>query len=35
MSQSLPYSGFKWLKQNQIDKFNVNSSGKNSSIGYI
>ena len=34
MSQYLPYSGFKWLKQKEIDRFNVNSIECNS-IGYI
>ena len=28
-------SGFKWFKQNEIDKFCLNSIGENSSIGYI
>ena len=32
---SLPYSGFKRLNQKQIDQFDVNSIGENSSIGYI
>ena len=35
MSQYLPYSGFKWLNQKEINRFDVNSIGKNSSIGYI
>ena len=35
MSQYLPYSGFKWLNQKEINRFEVNSVGKNSSIGYI
>ena len=35
MSQYLPYSGFKWLNQKEIDRFNVESIGENSSIGYI
>ena len=35
ISQYLPYSGFKWFKQNEIDKFCLNSIGENSSIGYI
>ena len=35
MSKYLPYNGFKWLKQNEIDKFDVNSTSENSSIGYI
>ena len=25
MSQYLPYGGFKWLNQKEIDKFDVNS----------
>ena len=35
MSQYLPYSGFKWLRQNEIDKFCLNSIGGKSSIDYI
>ena len=35
MSQYLPYSEFKCLKQNKINKFCLNSIGENSSIGYI
>ena len=35
MSQYTPYGGFKWLNEKEIDKFDVNSIGKNSSIGYI
>ena len=35
MSQFLLYSGFKWLNQKEINRFDVNSIGKNSSIGYI
>ena len=35
MSQYLPYSGFKWLNQKEIYRFNVNSIEENSSIGYI
>ena len=40
MSQYLPYSGFKWLNQKEIDKFDVNLIGCNiieeiSSDGYI
>ena len=31
MSQYLPYSGFKWLYQKEIDTFDVNSIGGNSS----
>ena len=34
MSQYLPYSKFKWLNQKEIDKFDVNSIGENSSNGY-
>ena len=29
VSQCLPYSEFKWLNQNEIDKFDVNSIEKN------
>ena len=35
MSQYLPYSEFKWLNKKQIDRFDVYSTGENSSIGYI
>ena len=35
MSQYFPQSGFKWLNQKEIDKFHVNSIGKNSSVGSI
>ena len=35
MSQYLPYSGFQWLNKKEIDKFDVNSIGENSSNGYI
>ena len=35
MSQCLPHSGFKWLNKKEIDRFDVNSFGNNSSIGYI
>ena len=35
MSQWSPYGGFKWLNQNETDKFDVNSIGENSSIGYV
>ena len=31
MSQYLPYSGFKWLSQKEIDKFDVHSIAENSS----
>ena len=35
MSRYLPYSGFKWLNQKEIDRFNVESIEENSSIDYI
>ena len=35
MSQYLQYSGFKWLNQKEIDRFDVNSLEENSSIDYI
>ena len=35
MIQYLPYSGFKCLSQKEIEKFDVNSIGENSSAGYI
>ena len=35
MSQYLPYSEFKWLNKKEIDRFDVDSVGENSSIGYI
>ena len=35
MSQYLPYSEFKWLNKNGIHRFDVDSIGENSSIGYI
>ena len=35
MSQCLPYSGFEWLNQKDIDRFDVDSIGEYSSIGYI
>ena len=35
VSQYLPYSGFKWLNQKKIDKFDVNAIAENSSDGYI
>ena len=35
MSQYLPYAGFKWLNRKEIDKFDVNSIGGNSSDGYM
>ena len=34
MIQCLPYSGLKWLNQNEINKFCLNSIGENSSIEY-
>ena len=35
MGQYLPYSGFKWLNQKDINDFFFNSISENSSIGYI
>ena len=35
MCQYLPYNGFKWLNQKEIDRFDVSSIEENSSIGYI
>ena len=35
MCQYLLYSGFKWLNQKEIDRFDANSIDENSSIGYI
>ena len=35
MNQYLPYDGFKWLNQNEIHKFDVNSVGENRSERYI
>ena len=35
MCQYLPNSGFKWLNQKEIDRFDVNSIEENSFIGYI
>ena len=35
MSQYLPYSGFKWLNQKEIDEFCLNSFECNSIDGYI
>ena len=35
MSQYLPYSEFKCLNQKEIERFDVNVIGENSSIGYI
>ena len=31
----VPYGGFKWLSQKEIDKFGVNCIGENSSIGHM
>ena len=35
MNQYLPCGGFKWLDQNEIHKFDVNSVGENRSERYI
>ena len=35
VSQSLPYSGFKWLNQKEICNFSLNSIRESSSISYI
>ena len=35
MRQYLRYSKFKWLNQNEIDKFCLNSIGENSLVGSI
>ena len=35
MSQHLPCSGFKWLNQKEIDGFDVNLIGENSSDRYM
>ena len=35
MSQYLPYNGFKWLNQKEIDKFCISSIGEKNSDGYI
>ena len=35
MIQYLPYKGFKWLNQKEINKFCLNSIDENSSIRYI
>ena len=35
MIQYLPYSGFKWLNQKEINDFCLNSISGNSSIGYM
>ena len=33
--QDLPYSGFKWLSNKEINDFDLNSVSENSPIGYI
>jgi hypothetical protein len=35
MSESLPYGGFKWLTENEIEKFDVQKSTLNEEKGYI
>ena len=35
MSKNLSYGGLKWLNQKEIDRFDVNSIGKDSSDGYM
>ena len=35
MGKYLPYSGFKWLKEKEIDEFDVNLIDENSPDGYI
>ena len=35
MSQYLPFSGFKWLHLEELDTFDVKSTGGNSTDGYI
>ena len=35
MIQYLPYGGFKWLSQEEIDKFDISKISENNSIGYI
>ena len=35
MSQYLPYRGFKWLNQKEIDRLDVNLIEENSSTAYI
>ena len=35
MGKCLPYGGFKWLRQKEIDRFDVNWISENSLIGYI
>ena len=34
-AKNLPYGGLKWLNQKEIDIFDVNSIGKDSSDGYM
>ena len=35
MTQDLPYSGFRFLFQKEIDNFDLDSITENSPIGYI
>ena len=35
MIQDLPYGGFKWLSNGEINKLDLNSISENSPIGYI
>ena len=35
MNQYLPYGGFEWLSQEEINRFDVNSIEEYSSSGYI
>ena len=35
MSQYLPYSGFKWLNEKEINEMCLNSIEENSSIGFV
>ena len=35
MIQFLPYCGFKWLSNREINDFNLDSISKNNEIGYI
>ena len=35
MLQDLPYCGFKFLSEKEINKFDLNSIAENSQIGYI
>ena len=34
MSRYLPYNGFKWLNKKETNRFDANSVGDNSSLGY-